>query len=213
MNNTRMMASRSELEGVVSTLQVDLELFTDTGGTDRAMCSALRQKMADLTRRWEGVTKDFTTTLATTLGDDARALTVKAQENYKKAYYGAIKSAGAATSELFNVMERERLDREATAAAAAGAGEEEVVGAVQGPLLEWMNLYDQILNVCTPFHSMNLTDGWRLPTLGGWHQCMRRDRPLCRRCTSSRSVRRSSLRTATWEARARPSSTTWRSPS
>ena len=39
-------------------------------------------------------------------------------------------------------------------------GEEEVVGAVQGPLLEWMNLYDQILNVCTPFPSMNLTDGW-----------------------------------------------------
>ena len=68
MNNTRMMASRSELEGAVSTLQVDLELFTDTGGTDRAMCSALRHKMADLTRRWEGVTKDFTTTLANDTG-------------------------------------------------------------------------------------------------------------------------------------------------
>ena len=122
MNNTRMMNSRAELEGVVSTLQVDLDLFMDTGGTDRAMCNALRIKMADLTRCWEGVTKDFTTTLATTLEKEARELTIKAQENYKKAYYGAIKNAGAATSELFNTLERERLDREATHTGGAAGG-------------------------------------------------------------------------------------------
>ena len=109
---------------MVSTLKDDLDLFTDTGGTDRAMCNAVRVKMADLMRHWEGVTKDFTTMLATTLDKEAKELTIKSQENYRKVYYGTIKNAGAATSELFNTLERERLDREAshTGGAAGGGG-------------------------------------------------------------------------------------------
>ena len=92
----------------------DLNLFTETGGTDRAMCNGVRTKMADLTRRWEGVTKDLTTLLTTTLDNEAKKLTLESQEQYRKAYYGAIKNAGAATSELFNTLEQERLDREAS---------------------------------------------------------------------------------------------------
>ena len=124
MNNTRMMNSRAELESVVSTLNDDLNLFMDTGGMDRSMCSGVRAKMADLTRRWEGVTKDFTTLLTTTLDKETKKLTLESQEQYRKAYYGAIKNAGAGTSELFNTLERERLDREAsnTGGAAGGGG-------------------------------------------------------------------------------------------
>ncbi len=120
MNDARIMKDRAEMEGMVSTLQLDMELFTDTGGSDKAMCNALRLKMADLSKRWEKVTRDFTTALATEQREDQRALMSKAQDQYKKAYYGAIKNAGAATSELYNTMETERLDREATAAAAGG---------------------------------------------------------------------------------------------
>ena len=124
MNNTRMVNSRAEMESIVSTLNDDLNLFTETGGLDRAMCNGVRAKMEDLKKRWEGVTKDFTTLLATAMESEARELTIASQEAYRKAYFGAIKNAGAATSELFNSMERERLDREAsnTGGSAGGGG-------------------------------------------------------------------------------------------
>ena len=121
MNDTRIMKDRAEMEGLVSTLQLDIEMFTDTGTSDRAMCNAIRLKMADLSKRWEKVTRDFTTALATEHRDEQRDLLSKALDLYKKTYAVAFKNAGAASSVLYNTMETERLDREA-AAAGGGAG-------------------------------------------------------------------------------------------
>ena len=69
--------------------------------------SRVRAKMEDLKKRWEGVTKDFTNLLASAMESEARELTLASQDQYRKAYFGAIKNAGAATAELFNTMERE----------------------------------------------------------------------------------------------------------
>ena len=209
MNNARSVKARAELESLVSTLKDDLDLFTDTGGVDRAMCNGVRVKMEILKKSWEEVTKDFTNLLAAAVEGEARDNTIAAQDQYRKAYMGAIKNAGAATAELFNTMERDRLDREAsnTGGAAGGGG-----GGARGGAPPRVESLRQILNVCMHSLLTNLIVGRRWLTLGVWHQCMSRDRHWYRRCTSSRSVRRSFQKTATWEARARPSSTTWRSP-
>ena len=124
MNNTRSVKARAELESLVNTLKDNLDLFVDTGGLDRAMCNGVRVKMETLKKSWEEVSKDFTTVLATAIEGEARDNTIEAQTQYRKAYMGAIKNAGGATAELFNIMERERLDREAsnTGGAAGGGG-------------------------------------------------------------------------------------------
>ena len=121
MNDTRIMKDRAEMEGLVTTLQLDIEMFTETGTSDRAMCNSIRLKMADLSKRWEKVTRDFTTALATEHRDEQREVLTKALDLYKRTYAVAFKNAGAATSVLYNTMETERLDREA-AAAGGGAG-------------------------------------------------------------------------------------------
>ena len=80
MNNARMVQARAEKESIVSTLKDDLDLFTETGGLDRAMCNGVRAKMEVLKRRWEGMTKDFTTLLAAAMESEARELTLSSQD-------------------------------------------------------------------------------------------------------------------------------------
>ena len=98
MNNARSVKARAELESLVSTLKDDLDLFTDTGGLDRAMCNGVRVKMETLKKSWEEVTKDFTNLFAAAMEGEARDNTIEAQNQYRKAYMGAIKNAGAASS-------------------------------------------------------------------------------------------------------------------
>ena len=135
MNNTRSVKARAELESLVNTLKDDLELFVETGGSDRSMCNGVWVKMDNIKTRWEEVSKDFTQLLATNLEGEVRNNTLEAQMHYRKAYMGAIKRAGEATAELFNTMEKERLDREAlnTGGATGGGG----VVPVGAPLLVW----------------------------------------------------------------------------
>ena len=88
------------------------------------MCNGVRVKMDNIKTRWEQVSKDFTQLLATNIEGEVRNNTLEAQTHYIKAYMGAIKRAGEATAELFNTMEKERLDREAmnTGGATGGGG-------------------------------------------------------------------------------------------
>ena len=120
MNNARSVKTRSELESLMNTLKDDLELFVETGGSDRSMCNGMQVKMDNIKTKWEEVSKDFTQLLATNVEGEVRNNTLEAQTSYRKAYMGAIKRAGEATAELFNTMEKERLDREAQAETAIG---------------------------------------------------------------------------------------------
>ena len=122
MNNTRSVKTRGELESLINTLKDDLELFVETGGSDRSMCNGVRVKMDNVKTKWEEVSKDFTQLLATNLEGEVRNNTLEAQTSYRKAYMGAIKRAGEATAELFNTMEKERLDREAMNTGGATGG-------------------------------------------------------------------------------------------
>ena len=60
MKNMRSVKARAELESLVNTLKDDLELFVETGGSDRSMCNGVRVKMDNIKTRWEEVSKDFT---------------------------------------------------------------------------------------------------------------------------------------------------------
>ena len=113
MNDTRRVEKRRELESLADNLRDDLELFVETGSSDRSMCNDVRVKMDNIKTKWEEVSKDLKQLLATNVEGEVRNKTLEAQESYRMAYIGGIKRAGEATAKLFNTMERERLDREA----------------------------------------------------------------------------------------------------
>ena len=141
MNETRRVEKRNKLERLGDTLWDDLELFVETGSTDRSMCNDVRVQMDRIKGRWEEVSKDFKQLLATMVDGEVRENTLEAQDAYRTAYIGGIKKAGEATADLFNTMETERLDREAR----RGGGGQGQEGGGGGGLLEvllpvWMKV-------------------------------------------------------------------------
>ena len=122
MNETRRVEKRSGLERLGDALRDDLDLFVETGSSDRSMCNDMRVHMSKVKVKWEEVSKDFKQLLATMVEGDVREKTLQVQESYRNAYMGGIKKAGEATAELFNTMETERLDREARGGGGGQAG-------------------------------------------------------------------------------------------
>ena len=73
MNETRRVEKRSELERLGDSLRDNLELFVETGGSDRSMCNDMRVQMDKIKAKWEEVSKDFKQLLATMVEGDVRA--------------------------------------------------------------------------------------------------------------------------------------------
>ena len=118
----RRVERRTELERLGESLNDELDMFMETGATDKSMCNGVRNTMEKIRFKWEEVSKDFKSVLATKVEGDNKKAMLESLEGYRRAYKEATKKAGETTANLFNTMETERLDREARRGGPAQGG-------------------------------------------------------------------------------------------
>ena len=119
MNDTRRVERRVELERLVEALNDELDMFVQTGATDKSMCNGVQNTMEKIRFRWEEISKDFKSLLATMVEGENKKAMLESMEGYRQSYREATMKGGDATADLFNSMETERLEREAQRGGAA----------------------------------------------------------------------------------------------
>ena len=106
MTEMRRVKRRAELERLVDALNDELDMFVETGSTDRSMCNGVRNTMEKICFKWEEISKDFKSVLATMVDGDNKKEMLESQVSYRQSYREATKKGGTATAELYNIMEK-----------------------------------------------------------------------------------------------------------
>ena len=109
----RAIKLQDNLNTCINTLTDDLEIYNDMGADDREMCGMMQNGISTISKLWTDIQREFCHALATSVEQADKDRLTASMEDYRTRYKNISTRALQVTAPLFNIMEKERLEREA----------------------------------------------------------------------------------------------------
>ena len=122
MTERRAIKMQADLNSCIDALTDDLDIYTNMGVDDRELCALMRNGINKILLLWTDIQREFHRSMAMTVEAEEKARLGASMEEYRTKYKEIQTRALQVTAPLYNVMERERLEREAARRPAAGTG-------------------------------------------------------------------------------------------
>ena len=122
MTERRSIELQDNMNSCIDSLSDDLDIYSDMGAYDRELCTLMRNGINKISLIWTDIQREFHCAIAVSVEEEEKTRLRDSMEGYRTKYKAIQTRALQVTAPLYNVMEREQLEREAMRRPAAVYG-------------------------------------------------------------------------------------------